>query len=491
MTPGNAEAFLTGWLAENQFKVLDTRSDGSEKSFGRWDGTLLIHPKPGALVAMLSLSGGGAIIFEVTLTAVGESTAMHIEGYVTGRGPGWKGKEFEFISEGFAVAMVPRKRGFALVANLENAMTRLSGTGATAGSSVPQMIGWDSGSYARSPAFPIAGHSVAPTISPARPPVLASQSQGALPGSALFNTAPPSVPYPSGLTRERAQARSRLLFVVSMVGLALVMVAILGKNYVPWELAIPGFVLIIAGGVGLISLSLREQSRPVQPSLKAGADRPYSVFEDANLAATPPVFNIDPSQTRRFDLGPQAEAYRKRMRFSLTFRVVAYGFFAAMGVLFLVLGALRADWTDVGLGCFLIALGLALMIIIREVGRPVVALSVGPQEITFDLGGNKTVTLPWRDPKFGLRLTETPDFVNRTINDGNDHPSYQLFTGTGSGLGHSARVLADIPQDCFYSILQYARAQGLVVTPEIRGRTGTVSERHTYTILPQGMDRAP
>jgi hypothetical protein len=122
--PAEAEQLLGVWLTENGFTIVDPRADGSEKKIAHWDGDTIFRPKPGSLVATQVRTGGAMIVFELTVVPSGSSSAIHFEGYTTGRGPGWKGKEYEFVSSALAMAGVPRKHGMELLAGLEKWVAR-------------------------------------------------------------------------------------------------------------------------------------------------------------------------------------------------------------------------------------------------------------------------------------------------------------------------------------------------------------------------------
>lgn len=106
------------WLAQHGFTVFLRSADGSEQTLPRWDGHMVLHPRPGSLVALLPVTGGAAIVFEVGLPGVAGAPNLHVDGYVTGRGPGWKGKEFDFTPAGVSVAVLPRRRGLELLEDL-------------------------------------------------------------------------------------------------------------------------------------------------------------------------------------------------------------------------------------------------------------------------------------------------------------------------------------------------------------------------------------
>jgi hypothetical protein len=111
-------------MTENGFTIIDSRADGSEKKFPHWDGNLVLHPKPGSMVATQTRAGGATIVFEVNIAPLGASGAIHFEGYTTGRGPGWAGKEYDFVPSALAIAGLPRKRGLELLSAFESAITR-------------------------------------------------------------------------------------------------------------------------------------------------------------------------------------------------------------------------------------------------------------------------------------------------------------------------------------------------------------------------------
>jgi hypothetical protein len=151
LPPMEVDRFLRGWLAQNGFQVLDNRPGDSAKVLSHWDGDLVLHPKPGSLVALEERTGGATIVFELAILPSGDSSTLHFEGYTTGRGPGWKGKEYDFIPKVLAVAGVPRKRGFELLGELEKALTVSSAARPvadlplpSAGAGRPPMVATDS-----------------------------------------------------------------------------------------------------------------------------------------------------------------------------------------------------------------------------------------------------------------------------------------------------------------------------------------------------------
>jgi len=145
-----------------KFRLLVETSDSGDIISAHWDGNLLIRPHPGSLVAVREYFGGGTVVFELGLPRVesGDRT-IHFEGWTTGRGPGWKGKEFEFVPSALAVAGVVRKKGLSLLDEFSTAM----GPGTVPASSFP--VG-QSVNVPASPSggTPLASSDAAPTWTP-------------------------------------------------------------------------------------------------------------------------------------------------------------------------------------------------------------------------------------------------------------------------------------------------------------------------------------
>lgn len=143
------------WLAQHGFTVFLRSADGSEQTLPRWDGTMVLHPRPGSLVALLSVTGGAAIVFEVGLPGVAGAPNLHVDGYVSGRGPGWKGKEFDFTPAGVSVAVLPRRRGLELLEELARSVGSPSvpsaGLDAPLPSAVPSLASLGAKPYSPSP----------------------------------------------------------------------------------------------------------------------------------------------------------------------------------------------------------------------------------------------------------------------------------------------------------------------------------------------------
>lgn len=110
---------LTSWLERNGFTILTPQSDGQQKVISHWDGALVIRPRPGSCVALREMTGGGTVVFEVGAASTDGAATVHLEGYVTGRGPGWKGKEYDLIPKNLAIAGILRKRGLLLMEDLQ------------------------------------------------------------------------------------------------------------------------------------------------------------------------------------------------------------------------------------------------------------------------------------------------------------------------------------------------------------------------------------
>lgn len=114
------ERFLASWFADHGFQLAAQISQTPELTFKHWDGSIVIRPRPGSTVFLRIQRGGATIVLEFTLAESGSGTGIHLEGYVTGRGYPWKGKENEFSPTALAVAGVPRKAGFRVLAELQS-----------------------------------------------------------------------------------------------------------------------------------------------------------------------------------------------------------------------------------------------------------------------------------------------------------------------------------------------------------------------------------
>ena len=104
-------------------------------------------------------------------------------------------------------------------------------------------------------------------------------------------------------------------------------------------------------------------------------------------------------------------------------------------------------------------------------------VSVGPLGVAAVLDTGKVSVLKWDDPKFGLRIIETPPEVNRLRNPPRAGTTYRLFTGPGSGVGRAPRMLTDIPAECAALILAFAKAKGIHIERKLQGVQGTMSAR--------------
>ena len=136
---------VMAWLSANGFQILIARSDGQARMLPRWDGDMLLRPRLDCTVALRQLPAGPAIVLEISVADDSYGAIYHVEGYVTGRGWGWKGKEFDFIPQTLAVAGIPRSRGLLLLANLKQCIStappRVLATGPTAAPAPPSPSG--------------------------------------------------------------------------------------------------------------------------------------------------------------------------------------------------------------------------------------------------------------------------------------------------------------------------------------------------------------
>ncbi|HEV2450071.1 MAG TPA: hypothetical protein VGU43_06665 [Thermoplasmata archaeon] len=172
------------WLAQHGFNVLLRAADGSEQTLPRWDGDMVLHPKPGALVALLSVTGGAAIVFEIGLPGVAGASPLQVAGYVTSRGPGWKGKEYDLTPSGVAVATLPRRKGLELLEDLVRSVGSATGSApaldAPLASAAPSLTSLGARSYSLAPAqayAPVPSGGASPAAAPS-----GGSSSEALPG---------------------------------------------------------------------------------------------------------------------------------------------------------------------------------------------------------------------------------------------------------------------------------------------------------------------
>lgn len=121
-SPSELWPVVTSWLGRNSFTILTPQSNGRQQVISHWDGALLIRPRPGTCVALREMTGGGTIVFEIGISQLGDGVTVHTEGYVTARGPGWKGKEYDLIPKALAVGGILRKRGLLLMEGLQQTL---------------------------------------------------------------------------------------------------------------------------------------------------------------------------------------------------------------------------------------------------------------------------------------------------------------------------------------------------------------------------------
>jgi hypothetical protein len=325
---------------------------------------------------------------------------------------------------------------------------------------------------------------------PAQPlPAIGPYSLPRSPAPSGTLTWPGAGPLGSGSPASRPTAaelrrQSKLWGAVAFAGLGLVILSLLLRSFIPIYVSVLGFALLIAGVAGLLVLTRREQLRPtgsapMPPVPEWGAPLDL-VPRPATLGAT----QVDLSRSTKFELGIEYQAYKRSMRFAVYFRVGAYLWFLGIALLLLVEGVLRRDGVLIGLGAGLAAVPLFGFTVLRSVNRGVTELTVGPDGLAVELDAPMSVLLRWNDPRFGLRITETPPEVNRQRDPPRDETTYRLFTGPGSGVGQPPRILTDIPVDCLNAILAFANSRGLQIVPGTSGVPGTMSARRTYRVAP-------
>jgi len=158
-------------------------------------------------------------------------------------------------------------------------------------------------------------------------------------------------------------------------------------------------------------------------------------------------------------------------------------FLLGLGGFALVNGLLRDNFGLVFIGVLLPALAAFMFSVLWSVNRGAIEITVGPDGVAFQMLPPKAALFRWADPKFGIKLIERSADVNRTLDPNQRGSTYQLFTGSGSGMGNGPRIFTSIPPDCFEWLLRSARVRGLRVLVGTEGAPGTVSERRTYRVL--------
>lgn len=398
-------------------------------------------------------------MFELSLQGGSNWTTVHVEGYTTGRGPGWKGKEYDFIPSALAIAGIPRKHGLALLGNLESSLT---------------------------------GPSAAPPPPP--PPLPIGNSWGPAPAIA----SPPPTRDPSKeAQRVRDKARLRQLAIVAYAGLAIIVLGFVGQIVLSalgdhaaassiLSLAFLGILLVSVGGFGLILLGNQQMRRPIGPGpAPAPSAHPYYAAVPFLAPALPSLPKGEPPPSRTFDLAAEAAAYHKRMRSAVLMRQGMYVLFGGLGIWVIVSSYLRGSLAaGLAFGGFLIAFGLILFLVVGQVDRAPLSLTVDPDGLHFGYPKSQRTSVRWTDPKFGMKLTSRSAEVNQNLDPPVSGPTYSLFSGMGSGLGRGPRVYTEIPRECFDLLLQRAQIAGLQVTPRVEGVPGTISERLTYRVVP-------
>jgi len=118
--------FAAGWFNNNGFKVLEWQSKGEELTHWHLTARWKIRPKPGSIVAIQASSITNAVLFELTMVPEGPSTLLHGEFYVPAAGF-LGGKEMDVSENPGMNAMIPRKRGYALMVSFLQALGQMPG----------------------------------------------------------------------------------------------------------------------------------------------------------------------------------------------------------------------------------------------------------------------------------------------------------------------------------------------------------------------------
>ncbi len=321
------------------------------------------------------------------------------------------------------------------------------------------------------------------------PPAYRHGMSGSAPDPRLNGATPLSqetIPARSALTLSDAKIRrqSRLWFVVAIVGLVLVMVSVFGKSYGLIDLAFAGFPLVVLGGAALIALSRRAQLRPTGAEAPTTIPLPAGTWLPLDLRtslATDPAEtspgHVDMDSVHEFKLSAEHQRYKQETRFQVLLRIGTYCFMIALFGYLVVFGVLTRNPSLVVLGGFFVTFASVLIFQVRSVYRGVAVVSVGPVGVAAVLDTGKVSVLKWDDPKFGLRIIETPPEVNRLRNPPRAGTTYRLFTGPGSGVGRPPRMLTDVPAECATLILAFAQDKGIHVERKLQGVQGTMSAR--------------
>ncbi|MCI4335847.1 MAG: hypothetical protein L3K17_01425 [Thermoplasmata archaeon] len=384
-------------------------------------------------------------------------TSVHLEGYTTGRGPGWKGKEYDFVPSALAVAGIPRKHGLALIGNLEGSLNRLA-------------------------------------AAPPPPPTPLPAGNAGIPPPAIASPLPSLIPSQDA-RRAKDKVRQKQLATVTYSGLAIIFLGFGGQFVLSalgdhaaasaiLSLSFVGILLVAVGGFGLISLGNRQMRRPIGTGpVPVASPHPYYASVPFLAPPVPSLPDLAPPPSRAFDLAAEAAAYRHRMRTPVRMRQGMYLYLNGLGIAFIVYSYLRGNLAGgLVLGGFLIAFGLILFVLVGQVDRAPLSITVDQDGMHFEYPKSKRTSIRWTDPKFGVRLSTRSAEVNQNLDPPVSGPTYSLFTGRGSGQRSGPRVLTDIPRECFDLLLQRAQLAGLQVNPRVEGVPGTISERLTYRV---------
>lgn len=421
-TVSDLEQLVAGWLAENRFTVLDPCSDGGVVRIPHWDYPLVLHPGVGSLLAIQERLGGATIVFEVRFTETDGVPTIHIEGYVTSRGPGSFGAERDLNPNTLDVGAIPRNAGRALLSALAQRISRPSDL----------------------------------------------DRREALPSR-------PSVPLaPSPITADKGSRRK--YSILAWVGIAMFTLGGIAGRFDSglYLLAGLGLILVIVGGWGLLALAGREQAllrQPIPP-------QPTPVEPPSPELPAEPRLDEDV----RFDLSGELARSRRADAPTMLLILGAGVAFIGSGGWLVATSLSRADAGGIGLGSVVGVAGAWFLVTLWQYFRRPKAMTIGPTGVLVELDPPRRVLLRWNDPKFGVAVTVIPREIGPVFDLPSDRPTFRLRSGGRTGVGAGVQVVTDIPQAAFDLLLLQGHARGLTASVTPLGATTPSPEYRMVTL---------